>query len=114
MSLCKPPCVSIANILVCVVWLVKTQPLTNIGEVQYCYVNGRMMRDKLLNHAIRQAYTEYSGASFQPSYVLYLQLDPRQVDVNVHPSKRMGVRFHEARQVRLYCTGGWSGIADGL
>ncbi len=78
-------------------WLAP-QPLTNIGEVQYCYVNGRMMRDKLLNHAIRQAYTEYSGASFQPSYVLYLQLDPRQVDVNVHPSKHE-VRFHEARQV---------------
>ena len=78
-------------------WLAP-QLLTNIGEVQYCYVNGRMMRDKLLNHAIRQAYTEYSGASFQPSYVLYLQLDPRQVDVNVHPSKHE-VRFHEARQV---------------
>lgn len=78
-------------------WLAP-QPLTNIGEVQYCYVNGRMMRDKLLNHAIRQAYTEYSGTSFQPSYVLYLQLDPRQVDVNVHPSKHE-VRFHEARQV---------------
>ena len=78
-------------------WLAP-QPLTNIGEVQYCYVNGRMMRDKLLNHAIRQAYTEYSGASFQPSYVLYLQLDPSQVDVNVHPSKHE-VRFHEARQV---------------
>jgi DNA mismatch repair enzyme (predicted ATPase) len=78
-------------------WLAP-QPLTNIGEVQYCYVNGRMMRDKLLNHAIRQAYTEYSGASFQLSYVLYLQLDPRQVDVNVHPSKHE-VRFHEARQV---------------
>jgi DNA mismatch repair protein MutL len=78
-------------------WLAR-HPLTNIGEVQYCYVNGRMMRDKLLNHAIRQAYTESSGATFQPSYVLYLQLDPHQVDVNVHPSKHE-VRFHESRQV---------------
>lgn len=78
-------------------WLAP-HPLTNIGEVQYCYVNGRMMRDKLLNHAIRQAYTESSGATFQPSYVLYLQLDPHQVDVNVHPSKHE-VRFHESRQV---------------
>jgi DNA mismatch repair protein MutL len=66
--------------------------------VQYCYVNGRMMRDKLLNHAIRQAYAEYSANSFQPSYVLFLQLDPRLVDVNVHPSKHE-VRFHESRQV---------------
>lgn len=78
-------------------WLAP-QPLTNISDVQYCYVNGRMMRDKLLNHAIRQAYSECNSVAFQPSYVLYLQLDPRQVDVNVHPSKHE-VRFHESRQV---------------
>lgn len=78
-------------------WLAP-QPLTGISEVQYCYVNGRMMRDKLLNHAIRQAYSESTGASFQPAYVLFLELDPHQVDVNVHPSKHE-VRFHESRQV---------------
>jgi DNA mismatch repair protein MutL len=78
-------------------WL-SPHPLTNISEVQYCYVNGRMMRDKLLNHAIRQAYTEYTGMTFQPAHILYLELDPHQVDVNVHPSKHE-VRFHESRQV---------------
>ena len=74
------------------------KPLTNIGEVQYCYVNGRMIRDKLLTHAIRQAYSEFTGMSFQPAYILYLELDPHQVDVNVHPSKHE-VRFHESRLV---------------
>lgn len=78
-------------------WLAP-QPLTAINEVQYCYVNGRMIRDKLLNHAIRQAYSECTGTSFQPAYILYLELDPHQVDVNVHPSKHE-VRFHESRQV---------------
>lgn len=73
-------------------------PLTGIADVQYCYVNGRMMRDKLLNHAIRQAYSESTDVSFQPAYVLFLELDPHQVDVNVHPSKHE-VRFHESRQV---------------
>lgn len=78
-------------------WLAP-KPLTNISEVQYCYVNGRMIRDKLLTHAIRQAYSEFTGMSFQPAYILYLELDPHQVDVNVHPSKHE-VRFHESRQV---------------
>ena len=67
-------------------------------ETQYCYVNGRMMRDKLINHAIRQGYLEALGVECSPSYVLYLILDPRQVDVNVHPAKHE-VRFHESRLV---------------
>lgn len=65
---------------------------------QYSYVNGRMMRDKLLNHAIRQAYGERFPANLQPGFVIYLQIDPTQVDVNVHPAKHE-VRFHEARMV---------------
>ena len=67
-------------------------------ELQYSYVNGRMMRDKLINHAIRQACVEALGVELAPAYVLYLELDPRQVDVNVHPAKHE-VRFHEARLV---------------
>ncbi|OCG10175.1 DNA mismatch repair protein MutL [Gilliamella sp. wkB178] len=66
------------------------------SDLQYFYVNGRVIKDKLLNHALRQAYT--SRTNEQQSYVVFLQLDPKQVDVNVHPSKHE-VRFHEARLV---------------
>lgn len=65
---------------------------------QFSYVNGRMMRDKLLNHAIRQAYGDVLLPGAQPAFVLYLELDPHQLDVNVHPAKHE-VRFHQARLV---------------
>jgi len=55
-----------------------------------------MMRDKLINHAIRQAYQPYIPEGMVPSYVLYIELDPGQVDVNVHPAKHE-VRFHQSR-----------------
>jgi DNA mismatch repair protein MutL len=70
---------------------------------QYSYVNGRMMRDKLLNHAIRQAYDDSLAPGVQPAFVLYLELDPQQVDVNVHPAKHE-VRFHQARLVHDFVT----------
>ncbi|OCG27811.1 DNA mismatch repair protein MutL [Gilliamella sp. wkB108] len=66
------------------------------SELQYFYVNGRVIKDKLLNHALRQAYI--SRTNEQQSYVVFLQIDPKQVDVNVHPAKHE-VRFHEARLV---------------
>ncbi|HFF8522966.1 MULTISPECIES: DNA mismatch repair endonuclease MutL [Providencia] len=71
---------------------------TPVSETQYCYVNGRMMRDRLINHAIRQAFEGYLEDNQQPAYVLYLTIDPKQVDVNVHPAKHE-VRFHQARLV---------------
>lgn len=76
-------------------WLM---PVGTPGSTQYTYVNGRMMRDKLILHAIRQAYEEFIGSGEVPSFVLYLVIDPRQVDVNVHPAKHE-VRFHQARLI---------------
>ena len=79
-------------------WVMAAEACQAQSPVQYCYVNGRMMRDKLLNHAIRQAYGEAFPLALQPAYVLFLDINPRQVDVNVHPAKHE-VRFHQARLV---------------
>lgn len=79
-------------------WLGLPVTARNQADMQYCYINGRMMRDKLINHAIRQAYSDKIPSDLYPAYVLYIEIDPKQVDVNVHPSKHE-VRFHQARLV---------------
>ncbi|GAA3913781.1 DNA mismatch repair endonuclease MutL [Gibbsiella dentisursi] len=79
-------------------WVADPSGARQLGELQYSYVNGRMMRDRLINHAIRQAYQDQLQEAQQPAYVLYLEVDPHQVDVNVHPAKHE-VRFHQARLV---------------
>lgn len=68
------------------------------NDLQFAYVNGRMMRDKLLNHAIREAFEGLIPVDSYPAYVLYFDCDPLQVDVNVHPAKHE-VRFQQAREV---------------
>lgn len=75
------------------------------ADMQYFYVNQRLIRDKLINHAIRQAYQDLLFHSRHPVFVLYLELDPKLVDVNAHPAK-MEVRFRESRLIHdfLYKT----------
>ncbi|MCL2898785.1 DNA mismatch repair endonuclease MutL [Brenneria tiliae] len=79
-------------------WVADPSGAKQLPDMQYCYVNQRMMRDRLINHAIRQAYQDRLKDEQQPAYVLYLEVDPHQVDVNVHPAKHE-VRFHQARLV---------------
>lgn len=70
------------------------------SDTHYFYVNGRLIRDRLVNHAVRQAFAQ-KVTLVQPGYVLMLDIDPYQVDVNVHPAKHE-VRFHQGRYVHDY------------
>lgn len=79
-------------------WIGKPDYYRTQNDLCYSYVNGRMMRDKLINHGIRQAFSDLIPNDAYPAFVLFLDLNHKDVDVNVHPAKHE-VRFHQGRYV---------------
>ena len=82
-------------------WLSKPCFSRSQGDMQYFFVNGRVIKDKAVAHAIRRAYSDMMQSGRHPSYVLYLTIDPHVVDVNVHPSKEE-IRFADSKMVTQF------------
>ncbi|KAG8260350.1 MAG: DNA mismatch repair endonuclease MutL [Candidatus Baumannia cicadellinicola] len=72
-----------------------------LPEMQYSYVNQRIIRNKLINHAIRHAYQDQLKGPHQPSFVIFIVINPQQLDINVHPAKKE-IKFYEARKVHHF------------
>jgi len=79
-------------------WIVSAAESRPQADLQYFFVNKRIIRDRVISHAIRQAYSDKIYPGRHPAYVLHLEISPNQVDVNVHPTKHE-VRFRESRLV---------------
>lgn len=79
-------------------WLTKPSFSRGSADLQFFYVNGRFVKDKLLIHAIKQAYHDLLYHGRHPAFVLYLEIDPKIVDVNVHPTKQE-LRFRDTQLI---------------
>jgi DNA mismatch repair protein MutL len=79
-------------------WLSHAEAHRAQTDIQYFFINGRIIRDRIINHAIRQAFTDHIPAGRHPAYVLYFTLPLDRVDINVHPTKHE-VRFRDARRI---------------
>lgn len=91
-------------------WVATENFCRSQNDFNYSYVNGRSMRDKTINHAVRQAFATRLSSENYPAFVLFIDLNPNQVDVNVHPAKHE-VRFHQSRLVHDFI---YQGVLNAL
>lgn len=84
-------------------WIAQPSFSRSQADLQYCYINGRIVRDKMITHAVKRAYRDVLYHGRFPAFVIFLEMEPKDVDVNAHPQK-LEVRFHQGRFVYDFLT----------